>query len=71
MALNTAYDARFGFPCIIALCRHKERATVLAGFRDRVTGTREGEIEANLAEIGHITAARLAARLHRTGLDGA
>lgn len=62
-ALNAEYTARFGFPCIVALVRHATRDSVIATMRQRVNSSEAAEVEANLVAIGHITAARLAARL--------
>ncbi len=64
-ALNAAYRARFGFPCIVALARHGLRETVLAAMRARLEANPETERGAALTEIGHITAARLTRRLGR------
>lgn len=66
-ALNAAYRARFGFPCVVALCRYATRDSVLDAMRARLAAHPEAERTAAIAEIGQITAARLARRLGRAG----
>lgn len=66
-ALNRDYQARFGFPCIVALARHATPAAVLDAMRARLHADPAAEQAAALAEVGHITAARLARRLGRAG----
>ena len=61
--INAAYRARFGFPCIVALCRHSARETVLADMRQRLTADPKAEQATAIDEIGHITFARLTKRL--------
>jgi chitin deacetylase len=57
--LNRRYSEKFGFPCIIALRLHADRASVLAEFERRLANDAEAEIENALAQIGHITRGRL------------
>lgn len=57
--LNRAYREKFGFPCIVALKLHPTRDTVLAEMQRRLTNERESEIINALAQIAHITRARL------------
>jgi len=57
--LNRRYRERFGFPCIIALALHQDRASVFAAFEARLGNTPEQEIVAALEQIGHITRSRL------------
>jgi len=57
--LNRRYRERFGFPCIIALALHQDRAAVFAAFEARLGNTPEQEIVAALEQIGHITRSRL------------
>jgi OHCU decarboxylase len=57
--LNRRYSEKFGFPCIIALRLHADRASVLAEFERRLANGTEAEIEDALAQIGHITRGRL------------
>lgn len=59
-ALNAAYRARFGFPCIIAVRLHQTRDSLLASFRQRLTGSRETEVATALEQIGVIARGRLA-----------
>jgi chitin deacetylase len=58
-SLNRRYSAKFGFPCIIALRRHADRASVFAEFERRLANDAETEIAGALAQIGHITRGRL------------
>lgn len=57
--LNRSYRQKFGFPCIIALRRHQERATVLAEHERRLGNDVETEIRACIGEIAVITRGRL------------
>lgn len=66
-ALNAAYRARFGVPCIVALSRHSSRASVQDAMRTRLTADPIVERSTAIEEIGHITEARLARRLGRAG----
>jgi 2-oxo-4-hydroxy-4-carboxy-5-ureidoimidazoline decarboxylase len=61
--INAAYRARFGFPCIVALCRHDTRETVLADMRRRLTADPDAELATAIDEIGFIVGSRLAKRL--------
>ena len=61
--LNAAYRARFGYPAIVALARHAQRETVLADIRERLGADPEAERARSLDEVGHVTLARLEARL--------
>jgi 2-oxo-4-hydroxy-4-carboxy-5-ureidoimidazoline decarboxylase len=58
-ALNDAYRERFGFPCIIALALHDDRASVMRTFEERLNNETETEIANALEQIGHITRSRL------------
>ena len=58
--LNRAYREKFGFPCIVALKLHDSRDTVLAEMARRLANDQETEMTNALAQIGHITRARLA-----------
>jgi 2-oxo-4-hydroxy-4-carboxy-5-ureidoimidazoline decarboxylase len=60
-ALNRRYLDRFGFPCIIALQRHKTRKSVIAELEHRLGNDRDDEIDAGLQQIGIITRGRLQA----------
>jgi 2-oxo-4-hydroxy-4-carboxy-5-ureidoimidazoline decarboxylase len=65
-AMNAAYAGRFGFPFIIAVARHT-RDSILAQSARRLENTRETELAAALAEIGHITRLRLVAAVDGPG----
>lgn len=65
--LNCRYRERFGMPCIIALRRHPDLATMLATFEQRLKQEPETEIATALDEIGHISEGRLEARLGLAG----
>lgn len=67
--LNAAYKGRFGFPFILCVRRH-DQASALAAIRDRMNGTRDGELEAALQEIAWITRYRLADRVSDNGITG-
>lgn len=57
-ALNAAYNAKFGFPFILAVKGH-DRASVLREFARRVTRDRASEFEEALAQIARIARFRL------------
>lgn len=57
-ALNDAYQARFGFPFIIAV-RENTLATILAAFERRLGHDRPAEFAAALAEVAKIARFRL------------
>jgi 2-oxo-4-hydroxy-4-carboxy-5-ureidoimidazoline decarboxylase len=57
--LNEAYNARFGFPFIIAV-KGLTRAEILAAFRARLDNDRPAEFDAALDQIHRIAAIRLA-----------
>ncbi len=59
-ALNQRYRERFGFPCIIALALHRDRASVFIAFENRIKNDPAQELRAALEQIGHITRSRLA-----------
>ncbi|HEX6291546.1 MAG TPA: 2-oxo-4-hydroxy-4-carboxy-5-ureidoimidazoline decarboxylase [Herpetosiphonaceae bacterium] len=56
--LNQTYRERFGFPFVIC-ARENKKASILAGFDERLQHTREQEIEAALREIARIAYLRL------------
>lgn len=58
-SLNAAYTARFGFPFVICV-RLTDKAGILAAMEQRLTHTREAEIDAAIAEVGKIVRLRLA-----------
>jgi 2-oxo-4-hydroxy-4-carboxy-5-ureidoimidazoline decarboxylase len=57
--LNAAYNARFGFPFIIAV-RGRTRADILAALQERLANDPETEFEAAMREIHRIAHFRLA-----------
>ncbi len=61
-ALNDRYNARFGFPFILAVKGHN-RASVIAEFARRVESDRDTEFAENLRQIDRITRLRLDALL--------
>jgi 2-oxo-4-hydroxy-4-carboxy-5-ureidoimidazoline decarboxylase len=56
--LNARYNAKFGFPFILAV-RGYDRAGVIAEFERRIGHAAEEELAENLRQIGRITALRL------------
>lgn len=61
-ALNKAYNARFGFPFIIAV-KGLDRATIIQRFAERLEHDRAREFAEALAQIGRIVRLRLEAML--------
>jgi OHCU decarboxylase len=57
--INRRYREKFGFPCIVALKLHRERASVLAEMERRLDNDAETELANALEQIGHITRGRL------------
>lgn len=57
-ALNAAYNAKFGFPFILAV-KGYDRAGILREFARRVAHDREVEFEEALAQVARITRLRL------------
>ena len=56
--LNAAYREKFGLPYVVCV-RDNTKETIFAGAERRLSNTREGEIEAALAEISRIGRLRL------------
>jgi 2-oxo-4-hydroxy-4-carboxy-5-ureidoimidazoline decarboxylase len=65
--LNRAYRERFGFPFIICV-RRQTRQSILDQFEQRLRNDADSELAAALAEIGHITRLRLAAKVEGPGV---
>ena len=63
-ALNRRYREKFGFPCIVALRLHADRASVLREMRRRLANDAPAELASALEQIGHITRGRLEKLLH-------
>lgn len=57
--INQRYRSKFGFPCIVALARHANRATVIAEMERRIANDADTERRIALEQIGYITRARL------------
>ena len=57
--LNRDYRDKFGFPCIIALRRHENRASVFAEHERRLANDAETEISNCIEQVGFITRGRL------------
>lgn len=58
--INRRYREKFGFPCIVALRLHANRAAVVAEMQRRLGNNAEDELANALEQIGHITRGRLA-----------
>ena len=58
-ALNRRYREKFGFPCIVALRLHANRASVMDEMARRLGNNAETELARALEQIGHITRGRL------------
>jgi 2-oxo-4-hydroxy-4-carboxy-5-ureidoimidazoline decarboxylase len=67
--LNARYHARFGFPFVIC-ARENKKASILAGFAERLTHSRDEEIAAALREVAKIARLRLLDRLGPTAAEG-
>ncbi len=57
--LNGEYQARFGFPFIIAVRGQRDRAAILAALKARLGNSPDMERAVALAEVGKITRFRL------------
>lgn len=60
--LNDAYDARFGFPFILAVRGH-HRASIIANMAARIDNDRDTEVAEALRQIERIAAFRLADKI--------
>lgn len=58
--LNREYREKHGFPCIVALRLHADRASVIAEMARRVGNDSTSELHNALEQIAHITRGRLA-----------
>ncbi len=56
--LNQSYQSRFGFPFVICV-RENKKASILAGFSNRLHHSRPQEVELALAEVAKICLFRL------------
>ena len=57
--INRRYREKFGFPCIVALRLHADRASVMREMERRLGNEAHTELAAALEQIGHITRGRL------------
>ena len=57
--LNRSYREKFGFPCIVALRLHANRASVMAEMQRRLANDEATELANALDQIAHITRGRL------------
>lgn len=57
--LNCRYREKFGFPCIVALKLHAQRASVMAEMERRLANSADTELHNALQQIGHIARGRL------------
>jgi OHCU decarboxylase len=57
--LNRSYREKFGFPCIVALRLHADRASVMAEMKTRLANDAPTELSNALGQIGHIARGRL------------
>lgn len=57
--LNRRYRGKFGFPCIVALRLHADRASVIAEMERRLASDAATELANALEQIGQITRGRL------------
>jgi chitin deacetylase len=57
--INRRYRDKFGFPLIVALARHADRASVITEMERRGANDIEAEIANAIGEIGHIAKGRL------------
>lgn len=58
--LNRRYRDKFGFPCIVALRLHGDRAGVMAEMRRRLDNGAEEELNHAIGQVGQIARGRLA-----------
>jgi 2-oxo-4-hydroxy-4-carboxy-5-ureidoimidazoline decarboxylase len=58
-SLNQRYREKFGFPCIVALRLHANRASVMDEMERRLGNNAQTELGRALEQIGHITRGRL------------
>jgi chitin deacetylase len=56
---NRRYREKFGFPCIVALRLHANRASVMSEMQRRIGNDADTELANALVQIGHITRGRL------------
>ncbi len=64
--INRRYREKFAMPLIVALALHEDRASVIAEMERRIDHDIDTEIANAIAQIGHITKARLAKKFEAT-----
>jgi OHCU decarboxylase len=69
-SLNRRYREKFGFPCIVALRLHANRASVMHEMARRLGNNAETELAGALEQIGHITRGRLDRLLREGSREG-
>jgi 2-oxo-4-hydroxy-4-carboxy-5-ureidoimidazoline decarboxylase len=57
--LNRSYREKFGFPCIVALRLHADRASVIAEMKRRLANDAPTELGNAFGQIAHIARGRL------------
>ena len=62
--LNRRYREKFGFPCIVALRLHANRASVMREMERRLGNNEDTELANALEQIAHITRGRLEKIFH-------
>jgi 2-oxo-4-hydroxy-4-carboxy-5-ureidoimidazoline decarboxylase len=62
--LNRRYREKFAFPCIVALRRHRERASVIGEMERRIANDGKVELRNALEQIGYISRGRLERLVH-------
>ena len=67
--LNQTYSDRFGFPFVICV-RENKKASILAGFANRLHHPRSQEIEVALAEVAKICLFRLHDLMAQDDIEG-
>jgi 2-oxo-4-hydroxy-4-carboxy-5-ureidoimidazoline decarboxylase len=60
-AINRSYREKFGFPCIVALKLHEDRASVMDEMERRIANDADTERRNALEQIAHIGRGRLSA----------
>lgn len=68
--LNRRYREKFGFPCIVALRLHANRADVMREMERRLGNNADTELAGALEQIGHIARGRLDKLLGRGLREG-
>ncbi|MDQ3375596.1 MAG: 2-oxo-4-hydroxy-4-carboxy-5-ureidoimidazoline decarboxylase [Actinomycetota bacterium] len=67
--LNAAYREKFGLPYVVCV-RDNTKETIFAGAEERLSNTREEEVEAALGEISRISRLRLEDLIEESRITG-